>query len=152
MPRFRWWIDEPVIRGSANPTDRDLQPLRAEGFTIAVSLLVESVQPPRYDKQSALTAGWTIYSIPIEEGAAPSLEQIREFMNLLETLPDETKVLVFCESGQGRTAFMGAAYWVNKGLSASDAIVRMREACATSEWATAERRHVLEEFEKLLNP
>ena len=152
MPRFRWWIDEPVIRGSANPTDRDLQPIRAEGFTIAVSLLVESVQPPRYDKQSALTAGWTIYSIPIEEGAAPSLEQIREFMNLLETLPDETKVLVFCESGQGRTAFMGAAYWVDKGFSANDAIVRMSGACAALDWATAERRRLLEEFEKLLNP
>jgi hypothetical protein len=49
---FTWWIDEPVIRGSANPTDRDLQVLHAEGFTIAVSLLVESIQPPRYDKQS----------------------------------------------------------------------------------------------------
>jgi hypothetical protein len=56
-----WWIDKPVIRGSANPTDRDLQALRAEGFTIAVSLLVESKQPPRYDKQSALAAGWSIH-------------------------------------------------------------------------------------------
>ena len=73
-------------------------------------------------------------------------------MNALKTLPDETKVLVFCESGQGRTAFMGAAYWVNKGFSANDAIVRMSEACATSEWATAERRHVLEEFIRRLSP
>ena len=69
-------------------------------------------------------------------------------MTLLESLPAQTKVLVFCESGQGRTAFVGAVYWVNKGLSASDAIVRMSEACATSEWATAERRHVLREYER----
>ena len=68
-------------------------------------------------------------------------------MNLLKTLSDQTKVLVFCESGQGRTACMGAAYWVNKRLSASDAIVRMSEACATSEWATAERRRVISEYE-----
>ena len=149
MPTFRWWIDESLIRGSANPTDGDLQALRAEGFTIAVSLLVESKQPPRYDKRSALDAGWSIYPIPIEEGAAPSLEQIREFMTRLESLPRETKVLVFCESGQGRTAFMGAAYWVNKRLSARDAIVRMSEACATSEWVTAERRRVLREYERL---
>jgi|SRR5689334_3025246 len=81
---FIWWIDEPRIRGSANPTDGNLQLLRAEGFTIALSLLEEGKQPPRYDKQSALAAGWTIYSIPIEEGAAPSLEQIREFVHLLE--------------------------------------------------------------------
>jgi protein tyrosine phosphatase (PTP) superfamily phosphohydrolase (DUF442 family) len=136
MPTFRWWIDEPLIRGSANPSDRDLQALRADGFTIAVSLLEESKQPPKYKQESALTAGWSIHSIPIEEGAAPSLEQIRKFMTLLESLPAQTKVLVFCESGQGRTAFMGAAYWVNKRLSASDAIVRMSKACATSEWAT----------------
>jgi protein-tyrosine phosphatase len=109
---------------------------------------VESIEPPRYDKQSALTAGWTIYSIPIKEGAAPSLEQICDFMNLLKTLPDETKVLVFCESGQGRTAFMGAAYWINKGLSASDAIVRMSEACATSDSLTPERQQVLVEYER----
>ena len=84
MPTFRWWIDESLIRGSANPTDADLQELRAEGFTIAVSLLVENKQPPHYDKQSAQTAGWSIHSIPIEEGAAPTLEQIRDFMNLLK--------------------------------------------------------------------
>jgi len=87
-------------------------------------------------------------SLSIEEGDAPSFEQIRDFMTLLETLPDETKVLVFCESGQGRTACMGAAYWINKRLSASDAIVRMSEACATSEWATAERKRVLREYER----
>jgi len=80
-----WWIDEPPIRESANPTDGGLQALHAEGFTIAVSLLVESIQPPRYDKQSALAGGWSIHSIPIEEGDAPSFEQIRDFMILLET-------------------------------------------------------------------
>ena len=115
-----------------------------------VSLLEESKQPPKYKQESALTAGWSIHSIPIEEGAAPSLEQIRKFMTLLESLPAQTKVLVFCESGQGRTAFMGAAYWVNKRLSASDAIVRMSKACATSEWATAERQRVLREYARLL--
>ena len=146
---FRWWIDEPLIRGSANPSDRNLQALPAEGFTIAVSLLVESIQPPRYDKQLVMSAGWTIHSIPIEEGAAPSLEQMPDFINMLKTLPSQTKVLVFCESGQGRTACMSAAYWINKGLSARDAIVRMSEACATSEWVTAERRRVLREYERL---
>ena len=152
VQRFRWWIDEPVITGSANPTDGDLQELRAKGFTIAVSLLVESEQLPRYDKQSAVSAGWSIHSIPIEEGVAPSLEQIRDFMNLLETVPAGTKVVVFCESGKGRTACMAAAYWVNKGFSASDSNVRMSEACATSEWVTAERRRVLEEFIRRLSP
>ena len=34
MPTFTWWIDEPLVRGSANPTDRDLHALRAGGFTM----------------------------------------------------------------------------------------------------------------------
>ena len=58
MPTFTWWIDEPLIRGSPNPTDEDLQALRADGFTIAVSLLVETIQPPRYQQPVALSAGW----------------------------------------------------------------------------------------------
>jgi protein tyrosine phosphatase (PTP) superfamily phosphohydrolase (DUF442 family) len=107
MPTFTWWIDEPLIRGSANPTNEDLQALRAQGFTIAVSLLEESEQPPKYEKESAVHAGWSIYSIPIEEGAAPSLEQIREFVNLLETLPDDTKVLVFLRERAGSHSVHG---------------------------------------------
>jgi hypothetical protein len=30
---FTWWIDEPVLKGSANPTDEDLTHLRAQDFT-----------------------------------------------------------------------------------------------------------------------
>src|SRR5689334_6865448 len=101
---FIWWVDEPLVRGSANPTDEDLQALRAQGFTLVVSLLEENKQPPKYEKESAINAGWIIHSIPIAEDHAPSLEQIRNFMNLLETLAHETKVLIFCKSGKGRTA------------------------------------------------
>lgn len=146
MPTFTWWIDKPLIRGSANPTDRDLQALRAQGFTIAVSLLVENIQPPKYESDSAIKAGWTIYSIPIEEGTAPTLEPLREFMTRLESLPPGTKVLVFCQSGKGRTACMGAAYWIAKGLTASATITRISAACSATDWATAERRHLLDDY------
>jgi protein-tyrosine phosphatase len=104
MTAFAWWIDERLVRGFSNPTDEDLARFRAEGANIAVSLLDESKQLPRYDKQLALDAGWSIYSIPIKEGCAPSLEQICEFTARLQALPTATKVLVFCESGKGRTA------------------------------------------------
>jgi len=67
-------------------------------------------------------------------------------MTLLETLPEETKVLIFCESGQGRTAFMGAAYWIAKGLTTSAAITRISAACSATDWATAERRHLLDDY------
>ena len=136
------------MKGSANPTDEDLAELRAQGFATAVSLLEENKQPPRYNNQLALDAGWSIYSLPIEEGSAASLDQIREFTNRLRAMPPGTKALVFCQSGLGRTAFMGAAYWVAKGLSANDAIGRVSQACRATDWVTADRRRVLAEFEQ----
>jgi protein-tyrosine phosphatase len=149
MTAFSWWIDEPLVKGSGNPSDEDLAQLRAQGFSVAVSLLEESKQPPRYDPKSAQAARWPIHSIPIEEGRAPSLDQIREFVARLEGLPLGTKVLVFCESGNGRTACMGAAYWIAKGVTASAAIARMSEACLDKCWVTPERRDVLHKYERL---
>ena len=57
-------------------------------------------------------------------------------------------MLVFCESGKGRTACMGAAYWIAKGLTASRAIARVSEACSASDWVTPERYQVLTEYER----
>ena len=148
MPTLTWWIHNPLIKGSGNPTDEDLARFRAQGFSSAVSLLEEGKQPSRYDRASAQAGGWSLYSIPIEEGSVPSLEQIREFIMFLKGLPEGTKVLVFCESGLGRTAFMGAVYWIAKGLSASDAIARMSQACRATDWATQERQRVLTEYER----
>ena len=144
-----WWIDEPMVMGCANPSDEDLERLRPQGFRIAVSLLEESKQPPRYDKESARAAGWSIHSIPIVESHAPSVEQIQNFVTRVTGLPKGTKVLVFCESGKGRTACMAAAFWITKGLTASAAITRISESCSASDWLTAERRGVLTEYERL---
>jgi protein tyrosine phosphatase (PTP) superfamily phosphohydrolase (DUF442 family) len=149
MPAFVWWIDEPLVKGSGNPSDEDLERLRAQGFKTAVSLLEESKQPSRYDKKSAQDSGWSIYFIPIAENHSPSPEHIRDFMTRLAGLPVGTKVLVFCESGKGRTACMAAAYWITKGLTVSAAITRISEACSASDWATPERHRVLTEYERL---
>ena len=149
MPTFMWWIDEPLMMGSSNPADEDLRHFRAQGFSLAVSLLEENKQPTRYDKKATLDAGWSIYPMPIEEGRVPSLEQIHDFMARLTRLPKGTKVLVFCQSGKGRTACMGAAYWITKGLTASAAIDLMSERCLDTKWPTPERRRILGELERL---
>jgi protein-tyrosine phosphatase len=151
MPTFTWWIDEPLLKGSSNPTDEDLESLRAQGFSVAVSLLDDSKQPPQYDERIAEDCGWLIHSIPIAENNAPSLEQIRDFMTRLTGLLEGTKVLVFCESGIGRTACMAAAYWITRGLTSSAAIRRISEACSASDWVTPERQRVLEDYEAQRN-
>jgi protein-tyrosine phosphatase len=149
METFSWWIDESWLKGSANPSDEDLAQLRSESFRVGISLLEESRQAPRYDKQAALSAGWTIHSVPVPENHAPSIEQIHEFMARLTESLEGTKVVVFCQSGKGRTACMGAAYWIAQGLPASTAIERMTERCLDPEWPTRERRKVLQEYEQI---
>jgi hypothetical protein len=85
-----WWIDEPLVMGSSNPSDEELAEFRAQGFTVAVSLLEEHKERSKYDKRSATIAGWSIYSISIQEGRAPSLDQIRDFTARLTALPEGT--------------------------------------------------------------
>src|SRR5262249_14892991 len=138
-----------LIKGSGNPTDHDLLKLHAQGFRHAVCFLEEDKELPRYDKHSAETRGWFFYSIPIEEGRAPLLDQIREFTTQLTALREGTKALVFCESGKGRTACMAAVYWIMKGHTASEAITRVSEATSAIDWLTADRKQVLSEYKKL---
>ncbi len=146
MQARTWWVIEPVVMATSNPTDQDLAQLRAEGFSIVFSFLDEKEQPPRYDKKSATAAGWIVYSIPIEEGGVPSSEQLTEFIAAVNALPEGTKILMHCESGLGRTAFMVAAYWIANGLTADRAIGRVRQAAADADWITSQRVSALHEY------
>jgi hypothetical protein len=112
MPTYSWWIDEPRAMASGNPGDQDLARLRTQGFRVAVSLLGGKARPPRYDKKSAALAGWAIWSVPVEGGGAPSLDQVSELTARMRALPGGAKALVHCESGLGRSAFLGAVYRV----------------------------------------
>jgi protein-tyrosine phosphatase len=150
MITYTWWIDEPRLLASSNPNDEDLAQLRAKGFSVAVSFLEEEKQPPRYSKNAAEPAGWSIYSTPIEEGGTPPLNEVCKVTALVRALLEETKVLVHCESGVGRSAFMGAAYWIAKGLTASEAIARVRQAGVKADWNTQERETLLHEYAALL--
>lgn len=145
---LNWWIDESMLLASSHPSDEGLARLRAEGFDLAVSLLDRNKQPPRYDKNSAAIAGWAIYRIPIEEGATPSLVQVCEFTALIGAVPKATKTLVFCERPSGRQAFMGAVYWIAKGLTVAAATARVASSAGLG-WKTEAGDEVLRKFEQL---
>lgn len=150
MPNRSWWIDEPDVLASSNPSNEDLARHRADGFSVLISLLDETRQAPRYDKQAAAFAGWTLRSLPIEEGSAPSLDQLSEFDTLLANLPERTKTLIHCESGLGRSAFMGAVYWFVKGCPAAEAVARVERAASEagleSTWLTPQRKALLDDY------
>ncbi len=123
-----WWIDEAFLLGSSNPSEASLQKFHREGFNMILSLLDETKQPPRYAPDWATALGYTRHCIPITDFEPPSIEQLCTFITLLASVSADTKILVHCEGGSGRTGTMGAAYWIAKGMSAAQAICRVRKA------------------------
>jgi atypical dual specificity phosphatase len=142
-----WWIEKPLLLGSSNPLEDELQKLYKKGFRIIISLLDEAKQSPRYDPNRAIALGYTRHHIPIADFQAPSLVQLYEFATLLGSVPRGAKVLVHCEGGSGRTGTMGAAYWIAKGMSAADAIHKVRQVNPHAV-ETPEQERMLDSFEE----
>lgn len=123
-----WWIDEPVLMGSGNPTDSALVQLRSAGFTLVVSLLDETKQEPRYDPERAAKLGLKRENIGVEDFHAPSLAQLSQFVDLVQSEGLGGKTLVHCQGGTGRTGTAAAAYWIAKGVPFSEAVAKTRAA------------------------
>ena len=140
-----WWIDKPFLLGSRNPTDADLEHLRQEGFSVLVSLLMEDERPPGYDAGRAVDSSFTRHSIPVKDFHAPTFDQLEQFVGLIEALSPGAQTIVHCEGGTGRTGTFAAAYWVAKGLTAPEAIARVRKARPQA-IETPEQEAVLGEF------
>jgi len=142
---MRWWIEEPRLLGSSNLSDAELRELSRQGFTVIVSLLCDEDQPPNYKVDGLPALGFKRYSIPIPDGARPSLAHLDEFVDLLRRLPDGAKVVLHCEGGCGRTGTFAAAYRVAKGLSTPKAVAAVRKSnpCAIE---TRGQERALEEF------
>src|SRR5262249_10616207 len=72
--------------------------------------------------------GYVRHNIPVQDVSAPTLEQLEQFAKHVDGLPPGTKMIVHCEGGTGRTGTFAAAYWITKGLTVADALMRVRNA------------------------
>jgi protein-tyrosine phosphatase len=124
----QWWIDEPILLGSSNPTERELEDLYHVGFRTIISLLNEDEQRPYYDIRKTEKMGFNRYSIPIRDFTAPTLADFKKFLDIVSDSLEQGKVLVHCQGGTGRTGTFAAAYWIKKSLSANEAIKKVRKA------------------------
>ena len=139
-----WWIEEPKLLGSSNPDDAFLEQLFSKGFRVLISLLEESAQVPNYEP-AQLSDGWVRHNLPIKDFHAPSLEQLRTFVTMVEA-QEQAKILVHCQGGLGRTGTMAAAYFIYKGMTTSEAIDHVRQLNSRA-IETPEQEHALFEFE-----
>ncbi len=124
----QWWIEEPILLGSSNPTEKELKDLYHVGFRTIISLLKEDEQRPCYDIRETEEMGFNRYSIPVRDFTAPTLADFKKFLAIVGDSLKQGKVLVHCQEGMGRTGTFAAAYWIKKGLSVSEAIKRVRRA------------------------
>lgn len=140
-----WWIDSPHVLGSDNPTTAELEQLREEGFEVLISLLREEEQATNYDVAAAQEMGFIRHSIPVRDFNPPTVEQLMDFIGIIEELAEETKIIIHCQAGIGRTGTFAAAYCIAKGMTIADAIDFVRKA----RWhaiQTSEQEAVLDKF------
>jgi atypical dual specificity phosphatase len=101
----------------------DFARLRRMGYSVVVSLECQ-----RLNTFEIEDAGFERKEICIEDFAAPTFDQIDEFVSFVEgKLGEGKKVLVHCYAGRGRTGTMLAAYLIHQGMSSESAIREIRD-------------------------
>lgn len=151
MLRNFCFVVDGVLAGSALPGDwgkleDDLADARAKEITAIITLTERSL-PPAAIKEH----GFQYLHIPVEDFQPPSLDQIKRFVDFVNKVKSSGKgaTLAHCRAGIGRTGTMLACYLVSTGLTAADAIDRIRNLRPGS-IETFDQERVVEEYEKSL--
>ncbi len=117
------WIEKPFLAAMARPGGADeLLWLRSKGIEIVITL-TESPLPRHWVNDAGLMS----VHVPVEDLAAPSPEQFELCIATIRRAKDQQiGVAVHCAAGIGRTGTVLAAWFVSEGLSANEAIDRVR--------------------------
>ncbi|KAB2896024.1 MAG: ABC transporter, partial [Burkholderiaceae bacterium] len=126
-PRGFAWLEPGRIAGTplpgaVNGIDHDLAALRQCGITTLITL-TESDLP-----QDALGRhGLANLHLPVRDREPPTVAQIQMLLLRMELLLSKGEVLaVHCLAGLGRTGTVLAAWLVREGLTAAEALRRVR--------------------------
>lgn len=117
------WIERPWFCAMAHPDGvEDLHWLRKQKIDLLVSLTEE---PPPHKWVNE--AGLLLMHVPMVDMEPPTDEQIDRCISTIQKANDcQMGVAVHCGAGLGRTGVVIACYFVTKGLSAINAIARVR--------------------------
>ncbi len=136
------WVDRPRLAALARPrSDDDLRWLRRNGVDVLVSLTEDAL--PR---QWVNDAGLLGVVVPVPDMEAPSDRQLDHILaTVRKANASGMGVAVHCAAGLGRTGTVLAAYFVATGLSAREAIVKVRDLRPGSV-ETAEQERAIERY------
>ena len=149
MPPYGFsWIEAGRIAGLAAPSSLDdLVWLRQNGIEFLLTL-TEQPLPKRWIDEAGLMA----VHIPVPDFDSPTPEQFNAAVETISIAVEAGMgVAVHCLAGKGRTGTILAAYFVSKGLSANEAVRRIRELRPGS-IESAEQERAIEEFARGFPP
>jgi atypical dual specificity phosphatase len=140
------WIDRPRLAALARPeSGADLQWLRRNGVDVLVSL-TENPLP----RQWVNDAGILAVSVPVPDMESPSDRQLDHILATIRKAHESGMgVAVHCAAGLGRTGTVLAAYFVTAGMSAREALVKIRDLRPGSV-ETAEQERAIERLARRL--
>jgi atypical dual specificity phosphatase len=117
------WIERPLLAAMARPDSADeFHWLRQEGIQLVLALTEER---PRRDWIN--DAGLMVVHVPVVDMEAPTQEQLDQCVSAIRRANEKQMgVAVHCTAGLGRTGVVLACYFVDKGMTAQNAIARVR--------------------------
>jgi atypical dual specificity phosphatase len=118
------WITKPLLAGMAQPeSEEDLAWLRRQGIEVLISLTED---PPRREWLEG--AGLLLVHVPVTDMEAPTQEQLETSVSAIARAnANNMGVAVHCGAGLGRTGVVLAAYFVQQGQNAREAIAQVRK-------------------------
>lgn len=110
------------LPGAVNDIHHDLAALKRMGITMLITLTERDLPGGVLERH-----GLTNLHLPIYDHEVPTLAQIQMLLKRMEGLVQRGEVLaVHCLAGRGRTGVVLAAWWVRAGLTAQEALRRVR--------------------------